>query len=258
MKKIILSLGLVLGLANVNAQQASLECATLNNIGTATVLALPNAYTHTINTNPNQNNSFTNTLLIQIKNKSTSSYTYSLKRYDEVLGNSAVPYFCVAGNCYPTTTTLTPANQGIPVSASSTYTDQLTVDITETASTVYSRIRYKFTNQSNPNDTLSFRIVYNQVLAINELGSTLVSISDVMPNPSVGKAFVNVQSAKNADCLIKCTNTLGSLMYTKTVQLNEGKNKLDVTSDLPLSDGIYFISIQQGNQVVTKRMIVTH
>ncbi len=256
MKKIILSLGLALGIANANAQ--SLQCATLNNAATATVVALPNGAVLPINTAPSQSNSFTNTLKIRMKNTSATSYTYSLRRYDEAIGNGAEAFFCVAGNCYPTTTMVTPLSQGISITANTTYTDELTVDITETASAVYSRVRYKFTNQSNPNDTLSFRIVYNQVLSIKELGSTISSISDIMPNPTAGKSFVTVQATKSSDCIIKCTNTLGSLMYTKTIQLNEGKNKLDITEDNSLSDGIYFISIQQGNQVVTKRMIVTH
>ncbi len=246
----------MLGIANANAQ--SLYCATLDNLATSTIVALPNTASITINTSPNLNNDSTNTLKIRMINTSTLANTYTLRRYDELIGNKARAFFCVAGVCYPSSTTLTPVNQAISIGANSTYIDELSVDIRETALSVYSRIRYKFTNLNNPNDTLSFRIVYNLGVSVNELSSIISSVSDVMPNPSSGKSFVVVNASKSSNCVVKCTNTLGSLLYTKSVQLNEGKNKLDISGDLPLSNGIYFISIQQGNQVVTKRMVVTH
>jgi hypothetical protein len=257
MKKFILGISLVTAAFSLKAQ-SSIQCFALNNSGTATVSALTNGLNQNITTSPTQSNLFTNTFRIQMRNVGNTTNTYSLRRIDEVLGSGAEAFFCVAGNCYPPSTIVTPNGQGITITANSTYTDQLTVDITETNSAVFSRIRYKFTNIANPNDTLSFKLVYNNTnaVSIKELINTVASISDVMPNPANAKAFVNVQATSASECTIKCTNMLGSLMYQKTVSLNEGKNKVDVLNDMPLSDGVYFITVQQGNQSLTKRFVI--
>ncbi len=256
MKKLLLSLGLLVSVSSFVAQ-TSIQLASKNDAGTATVTAITNGMDYPVSTSP-RNQNVVNVLKMELRNVSVTTNSYSISRFDELLSESTNAYFCIV-NCFSPATTITPAGSPIIMAPNTTFNSLLTADLEENKGFAgYNRVRYKFTNLNNPADTLSFRIVYNQeVISVRELANNLESVSEVSPNPvNSAKAFITVNATKASDCQVKCMNALGAVLYTKTYSLNEGKNKFDVINDANLSDGLYFITIQQGNQTLTRRFIV--
>lgn len=256
MKKLLLSFGFLVGVSSFVAQ-TSIQLATKNDAGTATVTAITNGMDHAVTTSPRAQN-VTSVLKLELRNVGVTTNSYSISRFDEILSPNTNAFFCIV-NCFSPATTITPANSPVVIAPNTTFNSLLTVDLEEVDGFAgFNRVRYKFTNINNSSDTLSFRIVYNQeVISVRELTNNLESVSEVSPNPvNSAKAFITVNASKASDCQVKCMNALGSVLYTKSYSLNEGKNKFDVINDASLSDGLYFITIQQGNQTLTRRFIV--
>ena len=101
-------------------------------------------------------------------------------------------------------------------------------------------------------DTIT-QSVNTVALGVNDL-SAFSSLS-VFPNPAKDAVTLNVNSSKQfSDCQLSVNNILGQKEFSSDVNLNIGANKLsiDVTN---LSSGIYFISLQNGKNVVTTKFV---
>ena len=85
-----------------------------------------------------------------------------------------------------------------------------------------------------------------EVTGINEVGSADVK---VFPNPSNG--LVNIELAKNAPAVANFYNLLGEVV--KSVKLNNTKTAVNLTNN---PSGIYMLRIEQGNNVITKKVIL--
>ncbi|WP_179020983.1 T9SS type A sorting domain-containing protein [Winogradskyella forsetii] len=85
---------------------------------------------------------------------------------------------------------------------------------------------------------------FSETLSIDDLDKDLLS---VYPNPTNGTIFITSESILER---IKITNMLGQILMLKT--LNTNATSIDLES---YSRGSYFISIQSGNQEITKRVI---
>jgi PKD repeat protein len=102
-------------------------------------------------------------------------------------------------------------------------------------------------------DTIS-RAINTAVLAgIDEL-TTFSSLS-VYPNPATNAVSLNVNSSKAySDCQLSINNMLGQNVYAKSIDLASGSNtvNMDITN---LTAGVYFISLQNGKDVVTTKFV---
>ena len=90
-------------------------------------------------------------------------------------------------------------------------------------------------------------------LGINDL-STFSSFS-AYPNPVKGQLGLSLNSDKAInDCQIKISNIIGQNEYSNLVNIQSGTNKLqlDVSS---LSTGVHFVSLQNGNDMVTTKFV---
>lgn len=194
---------------------------------------------------------------IQLKNVSTSSKTYALKRTDVILNPGADAYFCFGGQCFPTTTTMTPVSSYVTLNAGQSDTPQ-SLYYDENVAAGYSEIRYELFDVNNPSDALVFTFKFNPLLAsVKSNASLFSSISNVYPNPSVNKAHININSTayiNGADVII--TNALGSVVSSKNIDLFVGKNALLIDSE-NLPSGIYHVTISSSNNTkVVKKFIV--
>ena len=201
---------------------------------------------------------------INIKNIGSSTKTYKMRMYYDLRhikapGDSSKPYFCFGGTCYTPnkfistkTETLTPGQDAIANS------HPISVHYDEATAAGISSIRYKIYDEINSTvDFMEFTVIYNNNPAALKTNTSLFSsVSDVYPNPTGNKAFVSVSaSGELSNVSVTITNSLGSIVSSKNIELNIGKNiiPLDVES---LSSGIYFTTITSGNSKIVKKIII--
>ncbi len=247
MKKILLFLSCSFTLTSF--AQNSLVLATLNNLKTATVTPINNGSI----LNETTNAGTTTQSKIRIYNTSASTQTYNLIRTDEVLNSGAAAYFCIGSNCFPaSTTSLTSGN--LLVIPTGTFENNFTVDVDEGSSVGLSTIRYKMFNVNNTNDTLSFKISYNGPTSIKKQLDVIKTI-EVYPNPSNSIAFLKISASSYSKSNVKLINSLGSIIYNKSCDLNAGENNVEFSVE-SLKSGIYFIEVFADNSRTTKKLLI--
>lgn len=201
---------------------------------------------------------------INIKNTSTSTKMYKMRMFYDLRhivapGDSSNPYFCFAGTCYtpdvfvsPKTETLT-ANQD---AVSNTH--PISIHYDEASMAGQSTIRYRLYETSNPSvDLMEFIIKYNDPTASIKTNTSLLSfVSDVFPNPSNTKASIVVNALSDLNTgTISITNTLGSIVSSKNIELLAGRNTISLDVET-LSSGIYFATISSGNFKTIKKFTI--
>lgn len=247
MKKLIhILIILFFGVFNANAQ-TSIELAN----GSAGGLILNNSIITENVTTGGQSHVY-----ITTKNISTTSKTFALKRTDVILNPGADAYFCFGGVCFPTTTTMTPVSNYLTLNAGQSDTPQ-SLYYDENVAEGYSEIKYELFDVNNPNDVLTFTFKFNPLLASVKNNTALFSsVSDVYPNPTLSKSQITVISKVNiSNASLSITNALGSVVYSKNVELSVGKNAILLDSE-NLSSGIYFATISSNHTKVVKKFTV--
>ncbi len=196
---------------------------------------------------------------IDAKNTSASTKYYKLKRFDDVLNSGASAYFCVGGaNCYPPTVFTSPITMTLtPNQTLSSQSLSLLLDLEEGTTSGYSSIRYQIYNINDVNDVFTFTLKYNETAtSVKETASLFSSVSSIYPNPSVSKAHINITSIEAIENVtLSVTNSLGSVVSTKQIDLTVGKNTIGIDSEA-LSSGIYFATITSNNTKIVKKFTV--
>ncbi len=247
MKKLLLIVSsLTIGLSNLNAQ-TSIELSN-NSLGTPITNNI--VFLEDVATGGQSH------VYIQLKNISSASVTYAVKKYDITTNLGGDAYFCWGGQCFPTTTTVTPLANYVTLTAGQVYAPQ-SFYYDETISEGYTEVKYEVYDVNNTSDAVSFTYKFNPTLAsVKDNGNLLTSISDVYPNPSANKAQISVNSKVNTNnASISITNALGSIISVKTIELSAGKNNVHLDSE-NLNSGIYFATISSGNNKIVKKFTV--
>lgn len=79
---------------------------------------------------------------------------------------------------------------------------------------------------------------------------------NLFPNPSSGKVNLYVNMFSRSDLTITVMNAVGQVVSTMTESGSIGGNyELDLTSE---PNGVYFIEVQTGTEVVTRRIVISH
>jgi hypothetical protein len=96
--------------------------------------------------------------------------------------------------------------------------------------------------------------------APNSVGITKVNSSDVnavlYPNPTSGMTNVAIRTKKAGEAAITVTNLLGQVVISKTINLNEGGNSVQLDMNVQAA-GIYNVTINTVEGSVVKRLNVT-
>jgi PKD repeat protein len=101
-------------------------------------------------------------------------------------------------------------------------------------------------------ETIS-QTVSTVALGINDMSA--FSAMSVFPNPAKDIVTLSVNSSKQfSNCVVSFTNVLGQKEMSNKVDLNNGANKFDINIS-NLSAGVYFLSLQNGKDVVTTKFV---
>ncbi|HWY12921.1 MAG TPA: T9SS type A sorting domain-containing protein [Bacteroidia bacterium] len=247
--------------------QTSLKVWALSPDQSTTVTAVGNGDTVYYSVSANQ----TKTVFFQFKNNAAVTNTYSVKRTDLILQAHTHAFFCFGdqGTCYQSSTyvvtsdyaTLGPGQSTVQNSGPPFHADtNLSTDMQDTLPAAsYSVIMYKLFNIATGQmgaDTLNFKIIYNPTLSgIKENSSSIVSASDIYPNPSTNNANITVVLIDESPVKIQVFNSLGSLVYNGNEQKLAGKNKLSVDC-ANFNSGLYFVTVTAGDSKITKRLVI--
>lgn len=195
-------------------------------------------------------------IYIALKNIGSSAKTFALKRTDVVLNPGADAYFCFGGQCFPTTTTMTPVDSYVTLDPDQLDTPQ-SLYYDENVAEGYSEIKYELFDVNNTTDVLTFTFKFNPLLSsIKNNTSLLSSISEIYPNPAINNAHITLNSKINTkEATIHITNSLGAIVSSKNVHLSIGKNVINLNFD-NLSSGIYFATISSMNTKTTKKFTI--
>jgi hypothetical protein len=98
------------------------------------------------------------------------------------------------------------------------------------------------------------REVYGPITV--ECDETKLSYFEVFPNPSQGTNFEILIQEKNKKglCDLKITDTKGSLVFYKEINIESGLNKFEINENMQA--GVYFIEINNNNSFVKRKKIV--
>lgn len=116
-------------------------------------------------------------------------------------------------------------------------------------------IRYVFFNESDPNDSICFKALFNVYpLGIENLADR-ASLSSAYPNPASTEASFNYSVEEGVSAYILVRNVLGATV--KEIQVT-GSGVARI-STLDLSEGVYFYSmVVNGKTQSTRKLVVSH
>ncbi len=94
------------------------------------------------------------------------------------------------------------------------------------------------------------------VLGVDEvLPSWIEMISEVYPNPFSSQAYIDLYVLENSQVVLKISDLTGKKLGWEKVELRPGKNSI-ILSAKNLKAGIYFLSIETGDVVVSRKFVV--
>lgn len=244
-KLLLLASTLIIGLTNFSAQTS----IQLTNNSTGNPITNNSVILEDVATGGQSH------VYLQLKNISSSSVTYAVKKTEIVINSGADAYFCWGGQCFPSSTTVTPVANYATLTAGEVYAPQ-SFYYDENTAEGYSEVQYELYNVNNPNDAITFTFKFNpNLLSVRNNGNLFTSISDVYPNPSANKAQIMINSKINTNTSVSIVNALGSVVSVKNIELFAGKNSIHLDSE-NLNSGIYFATISSGNTKIVKKFTV--
>lgn len=102
-----------------------------------------------------------------------------------------------------------------------------------------------------------YKIIVNPANAIQSLNGNTFSVIQNIPNPSDHSCEIFYSLTSKSDVEIKLVNAIGKEIQKIKTNGNAGVNKYELnTQNLP--QGIYFYSLYNGKEVITKKLIVSH
>lgn len=236
-------------MAKTNFAQNSIQ---LRNVATNATLA-PNAIIN-LSTTASSNTQLT----FDIKNTSSSSKSYNAKRYDVTLNSGADAYFCFAGTCYGSGTTVSPTALNLAAGQSASQLsgnfNMLVADLDEGAMVGVSIVKYTFVNTQLASDSIQVTLRYNSPTTITKNNSIQNSLS-LFPNPCSNHTILKFDSESNVNTIVKLFNSVGSLVFEKTYETQIGNNTYNLNFN-GLATGVYFVAIENVNNKTTKKLVI--
>lgn len=196
---------------------------------------------------------------VDVTNTSSSQHAYNVKRYDMILNQDALAYFCSGGSCYGPESFVSPnpiaLNGGQSASQVSGMNVILTADLQEGPVVGLSKIIYTIFDAANVSDSVQFTVYYNLAdVGIKENKLTFSSVA-LFPNPAKEAASLQALSSKASAAGLSICNAIGEIVYKKEVQLSEGKNNIDLQLE-QLSPGIYSVKLKNAESSFSRKLIV--
>ncbi|MCY7411351.1 MAG: T9SS type A sorting domain-containing protein [Chitinophagales bacterium] len=193
-------------------------------------------------------------VVIQFKVPATATYnnlpiTIDHVVLDSVGGLSAVPtsvpfYF----NCNPSTCSFKHDSVGC-VRIQGTPTTVGTYDLVINTRVFINNIIF------SPFPTPGYKLVVKDNVGIPAISKTVFDVSQNLPNPVINftDVYVNLERAENIS--LRISNLVGTEIYRENIVGNKGINTVSIDAS-HFAQGIYFYSVSNGAQSITKRMVV--
>ena len=97
--------------------------------------------------------------------------------------------------------------------------------------------------------------VSNATSVINRFNDFTFELKDVYPNPVNSNAKIQFISGNSADVVFSVFNYLGEKIEERNIAASRGVNDIEISAK-DYANGMYLYSINNGIQVVSKRMII--
>jgi hypothetical protein len=99
--------------------------------------------------------------------------------------------------------------------------------------------------------------VSNATSVINQFNNFTFELKDVFPNPVNSNSKIQFISGNTADIVFTVFNHLGEKIEEKNIAATRGINDIEISAN-DYANGMYLYSINNGVQIVSKRMIVAN
>ena len=99
--------------------------------------------------------------------------------------------------------------------------------------------------------------VTNATSVINQFHDFTFELKDVFPNPVNNNAKIQFISGNSADVVFTVFNYLGEKIEEKNIAASRGVNNIEISAK-DYANGMYLYSINNGIQLVSKRMIIAN
>jgi len=99
--------------------------------------------------------------------------------------------------------------------------------------------------------------VNNTTAIINQFNDFTFELKDIFPNPVNNNAKIQFISGNSADVFFTVFNYLGEKIEQKNIAATRGVNDIEISAK-DYANGMYLYSINNGIQVVSKRMIIAN
>lgn len=103
--------------------------------------------------------------------------------------------------------------------------------------------------------TGEYKILIDEDIAIDDVNEDAIGLGQNVPNPFSDATEIQVDTKQSGMFEFKVYNVIGKLLHEERVSLSAGKNTIKFDGSNFYS-GMYFYSVGQGNDIVTRRMVV--
>ena len=109
------------------------------------------------------------------------------------------------------------------------------------------------------NDTIDYYYinVTNTTSTVSQFNDFTFELKDVFPNPVNSNSKIQFISGNSADVFFTVFNHLGEKIEERNIAATRGINNIEISAN-DYANGMYLYSINNGIQIVSKRMIVAN
>lgn len=100
-----------------------------------------------------------------------------------------------------------------------------------------------------------YKIIIEEGVSVDEPISNVIGLGQNAPNPFSDMTEIQVDTKQSGKFEFKVYNIIGKLLHEEEVNLSAGRNAITFNGG-KLHSGMYFYSLGQGNDRVTRRMVV--
>ena len=99
--------------------------------------------------------------------------------------------------------------------------------------------------------------VSNATSVINQFNDFTFELKDIFPNPVNSNAKIQFVSGSSANVVFTVFNYLGEKIEERNITASRGVNDIEISAN-DYANGMYLYSINNGIQIVSKRMIIAN
>jgi hypothetical protein len=102
---------------------------------------------------------------------------------------------------------------------------------------------------------LFITFLFLQIPFITTAGGNSIEFVALTPNPLKDRAQVVFNTHKSGTIEFKIANFFGSVLYKQISYTRPGTNVIDINAS-SLQNGVYVITLNNGEQILSKKMII--